>query len=286
MSLLGEQCASQGQEFFTEAIRQQSVATDAHEAPGQHMEEETAEELHRIEGHQALLAPVGIIAPAEADALAIEGGEAVVGDSHAVGVAAEVAENMFRSAEGRLSVDVPALVVELIDQRLEPRPITEVRRRTAAIEHASAIKMAESGEELVAEGNAQGWDRHEEHGMAGVNPALMVWRYSPGGNDGMDMGELNPLGLTSPRPFLDLLFDASSQALLSEPAGSNSRCAGWRGIRSLHRDDQDRGPLSFGSPCSIERILTRRRQRPSRISINTCSMNWSRTIARLPKAPP
>ena len=81
----------------------------------------SGQELDRIEGHDALLAAVGIIAPAEADALAVEGGEAVVGDSHAMGVAAEVAQDMFGAAEGRLGVDVPSLVAELVDQLLEPR---------------------------------------------------------------------------------------------------------------------------------------------------------------------
>ena len=138
------------------------------------MQKEAAEELEGIEGHQALLAAVGIIAPAEADAFAVECGEPVVGDRDAVCVAAKVAQNMFWSAEGWLSVDVPALVVEFIGELLEARPISEVRRRAAAIEHVFAVEVAKSSEELVAEYNAQGGDRHEEHRMAGVDPSLMV----------------------------------------------------------------------------------------------------------------
>jgi len=38
-----------------------------------------------------------------------------------------------------------------------------VRRRAAAIEHVFAVEVAKSSEELVAEYNAQGGDRHEEH---------------------------------------------------------------------------------------------------------------------------
>ena len=83
------------------------------------MQEEAAQEVHCVEGHDALFAAVGIIAPAEAAALAVEGGDAVIGDGHAVGIAAEVAQDMFRSAEGGLGVDVPVLVAQLVDQLLE-----------------------------------------------------------------------------------------------------------------------------------------------------------------------
>ena len=88
--LFGEQSARKGQQLFAETVGEQSIAANAHEAFWQHMQEEAAQEVHCVEGHDALLAAVGIIAPSEADALTVEGGDAVVGDGHAVGVAAEV----------------------------------------------------------------------------------------------------------------------------------------------------------------------------------------------------
>ena len=42
---------------------------NAHEAFWQHVQEEAAQEADGVEGHDALLAAEGIIAPAEADAL-------------------------------------------------------------------------------------------------------------------------------------------------------------------------------------------------------------------------
>jgi hypothetical protein len=89
------------------------------------MQEKAAEEVHGVEGHDALLAVVRIIAPEEADALAVECGDTVIADGHAMGVAAEVAEHMFGAAEGRLGMDVPVLVFQLLDQVLEYRRITE-----------------------------------------------------------------------------------------------------------------------------------------------------------------
>src|SRR5579863_5363007 len=118
-SLFGQQCARQGQQLFAEAVGQQAIAADADEAFWQNMQEEAAEEVHGVESHDALLAAVGIIAPEEADALPVEGGDAVVADGHAVGVAAEVAQHMLGSAEGRLSMDVPVLFAERVDQLVE-----------------------------------------------------------------------------------------------------------------------------------------------------------------------
>ena len=89
-SLFGEQSARKGQQLFAETVGEQSIAANAHEAFWQYMQEEATEEVHGVQGHDALLAAVGIIAPSEADALTVEGGDAVVGDGHAVGVAAEV----------------------------------------------------------------------------------------------------------------------------------------------------------------------------------------------------
>jgi len=185
--LLGEQGACQGQQLFAEAVGEQAIAADAHEAFWQHMEEKAAEEVHGIKGHDALLAAVGIIAPEEADALPVEGGDGVVGDGHAVGVAAEVAQPMFGAGEGRLGMDVPFLFAELVDQLFEPRRIAERSGRTFEVKQALAVEVAESCEELLAEDGAQNGNRQEEHRMAGMNPALVIGRQSAAGNDCVNM---------------------------------------------------------------------------------------------------
>src|ERR1700751_6091021 len=157
--LCGEQCACQGQQLFSEAVREQAIATDAHESLWQHVQKEAAQELHGFESHDALLAAMGIIPPAEADVLSVEGDEAVVADGHAVGVTAEVAQDMFRSSEGRLSVDVPVLLLQLVDQLLEARRITEISGWTTAMKQALAVELAESDEELLAKDGAQEGNR-------------------------------------------------------------------------------------------------------------------------------
>ena len=164
-SLSGEQSARQGQQLFAEAVGEQAIAADAHEAFGQYMQEKAAEEVHGIKGHDALLAAVGIIAPEEADALAVEGGDAVIADSHAMGVAAEVAQDMFGSAEGRLGVDVPFLVAQLLIS-CSNHPGSR-KRSGPQLGLSLAIEVAESVKELLAEDGAQDGNRQQEHRMAG-----------------------------------------------------------------------------------------------------------------------
>jgi len=182
-ALLGKQCARQGQQLFAEAIGEQAVAADAYETLGQHMQEEAAEEVHAIEGHDALLSAVNIIAPAEADAIAVEGGDAVVGNGHAVGVAPEIAQDLLRPAEGRLGVDVPLLLAQAVDHLFEVGRVTESRGRTAQLELA---RWDEEGEAtrlaLVRKINyrdpksvqdAIGLLRHDEHIQAATRSGIL-----------------------------------------------------------------------------------------------------------------
>ena len=52
---------------------------------------------------------MGIILPAEGDLVVLEGDEAMVGDGDAMGVAAEIAEDVMGAAEGWFGIDDPWL---------------------------------------------------------------------------------------------------------------------------------------------------------------------------------
>jgi len=73
------------------------------------MQQETADELVRIESHDAVtgfaLAP--IVFPPEADAFAVEGDETRIGDGDAMGIAGEIREHGIGTGEGTLGIDNP-----------------------------------------------------------------------------------------------------------------------------------------------------------------------------------
>jgi hypothetical protein len=92
---------------------------NANQTPGQNVEEEASQELMGGNGHDRLLAAVGVVSPAERDVIVMEGHEAMVGDGDAVGVAGQVVEHMFGAAEGRLGINDPGLLAELPEEVVE-----------------------------------------------------------------------------------------------------------------------------------------------------------------------
>ena len=114
-----QQPSCQRQALASETVGEQPEMADAHEAFGQHMEEEAAQELGGIESHDALLAAMGIVLPAKADALSVEGQQAVIGNGDAMGIASHVVQDLLRPCEGLLGIDNP---FALAQGREPPRP--------------------------------------------------------------------------------------------------------------------------------------------------------------------
>jgi hypothetical protein len=90
-------------------VGEQSVVSDAHQSGRQDVEQEAAEKLLHVEGHEPFGVASCAVVPAKAHAAVVEGDESVVGDGHAVRIAAEVAQHMPGSGEGWLAVDDPVL---------------------------------------------------------------------------------------------------------------------------------------------------------------------------------
>ena len=82
MHRVGEKCACFSDGVGTSGIGQEPIVADAMKALGQDVQEEAADELVRIECHDAVagLAVAPVIFPFEADTVAIEGDEAGIGD--------------------------------------------------------------------------------------------------------------------------------------------------------------------------------------------------------------
>jgi hypothetical protein len=97
------------QESRPPSVGQKAEVSDTHEAGGKHVEQEAAQELLDRQGHQTLLVAVRGVSPAKGDLVALQGDQAVIGNRHAVGVAAEITENVFGATEGWFAIDHPVL---------------------------------------------------------------------------------------------------------------------------------------------------------------------------------
>ncbi len=113
-------CAEQNAAAFerstSSAVGEESEVADANQAAGQNVKQEAAQELMSGNSHDLLLAAVGIVSPAEGDAVVFKGHETMVGDGDAMGVAGQVVEHMFGAAERWLGVDDPVLPIQLPEE--------------------------------------------------------------------------------------------------------------------------------------------------------------------------
>jgi hypothetical protein len=85
----------------------------------------------------------------------LEGDQTVIGDGHAVGVAAEITENLLGTAEGRLAVDHPVPSKERAEKGSEG--LAFCQRLEIAVEAQSAVgkSRSESLDKLAAEDSPQ-----------------------------------------------------------------------------------------------------------------------------------
>ena len=79
---------------------------------------------------------MAVVAPAEADLTVLNGEEAVVGDGDAVGVLAEVVEDLVGAGEGALGVDDPLGLAEGLEVAGEGVGIVESGEGMAELEPA------------------------------------------------------------------------------------------------------------------------------------------------------
>ena len=92
----------------------------------------------------------------------LQGDQSVVGDGDAVGVAAEIAQRVFRSAEGRLGIDDPIVTEQRSQPGGEGSRLRKGREVTIERELVVVEGGLQSGDELATEDAAEHLDRQEE----------------------------------------------------------------------------------------------------------------------------
>ena len=96
--------------MFLSPVGQKAEVTDTHEAFGQDMEEEAADEFLSMEGQGLFSVLVFAIPISEGDLAVFEFEDAVIGERHTVSVAAEVIEDLLWGGERFFRIDDPLCV--------------------------------------------------------------------------------------------------------------------------------------------------------------------------------
>ena len=143
-------------------VGQEAEVTDAHEATRKQVKQEAAQELIDRQGHEPLLATMSGVPPAKGDVALGESNQPVVGDGDAVGVSAEIAQRVLRSAEGPLGVNDPVMPEQGSKPGGEDSRFSQRGEVAVELECALAEGGLKSGDELTAEDTAEHFDRKEE----------------------------------------------------------------------------------------------------------------------------
>ena len=116
------------------------------------MQEEATQELECPELHLTLLATVGIVLPSESDVLSIECQQSMIGNGHAMGVAAQIAQHLYRTAKDRFGVDHPVLTVQGANQLSKLLGIRERGGWAGTVEFVTAVEAFQTSQKLSALG--------------------------------------------------------------------------------------------------------------------------------------
>ncbi len=114
-----EQLETKWQQSRPPPIGKEAEASDADETLGKQVEQETPQELIYRKCHRLLVVAVRAVSPEECDVSVDKRDQAMVGNGHSMGIAAEIAENIFRAAKWGSAVNDPLMAEQLTDKGVE-----------------------------------------------------------------------------------------------------------------------------------------------------------------------
>src|SRR5258706_1939898 len=129
---------------------------------------------------------VSRIAPAESDLAIAEGVQAVVGDGHAVSVAAEIVHHVLGATEGTFQVHHPIVSMEGPQPSGEGLRLRQKLQVSVEVELAILKRLFERVDELAAKNFLQHF-LGQEVIVSGTNPAGVIGRETAGRNDTVHM---------------------------------------------------------------------------------------------------
>ena len=153
-----EQLATLAQGTRLAPVGQEADMAHALQAMGNDVQEKAADELVGFQGHGLHAIALASVAVGKVHLAILHIDEAVIGDGHAVGVAAEIVEDVPRSCQRSLGIDDPLLGIELVGKALEALGGSKGLGRFREHQGIRGSAVVERVEKLAAEDRAQGVD--------------------------------------------------------------------------------------------------------------------------------
>ena len=168
-------------------VSKEAKVPNAHKARRKDMQEKAAQELIGGKGHRPSLIAVCVVLPTEGHLFAVKAQQTVVADCNAMGIASEIVQDVFRSAEWRLSIYDPILPTQLVEKSSKLIRITEVLQASTEDELVLLKGDFQALPELAAEYTTEYADRKKKVRPACPFPGGPVQGQTAGGNYAMNM---------------------------------------------------------------------------------------------------
>src|SRR4030095_7665371 len=126
------------------SVSQETEVTHAHETFGDHVEQEAADEFVGIKGHGLFSVFIFSVPVTEGNVSVTGGDNPIIGERHAVGVAAEVVQHMGRRSKRFFGIDDPWFFSQCVDQEVKGHAISQASALTDKEELVSIENLFES----------------------------------------------------------------------------------------------------------------------------------------------
>ena len=183
--------------MFADSIGEEAEVANADQAGRQHVEQEAANELDRIERHDFSSGVIGVVFPVKADAAVFQSAKTVVGDGDAMRVASQILEHAPGSTEGRLDMDDPFDLCGSFTHGLERGWLGQIAKFTGEVELTFAKRLSQGEKEEFAEQAAEDLVGQEERILPASDPAGAIGREAAAGHDAVQM-RMKPSAPTIP----------------------------------------------------------------------------------------
>ena len=160
-------------------VGQEADMAHALQAVGNDVQEKAADALVGFQGHGLHAIALAAVAVGKVHLAILHIDDAVIGDGHTVGVAAERVEHVSGACQRPLGIDDPRLGLELVGKALEARGGSKGLGRLREHQGIRGGAGVECVEELAAEDRAQGVDGKEAPWMGRDPASPMIRQCSP-----------------------------------------------------------------------------------------------------------
>ena len=168
-------------------VSKETEVTDLNEAWRQDVEKKAADEFHCLQGHNLQTFAIFRVSPVKADAVVRQAQQPAIGDGDAMGIARQILEHVLGTAKGRLGIDDPIFLAELVQPSVKTSRVSERRQLSAELKLALRPGCPQKGEQLASEQAAEDGNREEEFPPA-RDPARPVQGQPARGNQTMHVG--------------------------------------------------------------------------------------------------